>query len=175
MLPRALPEKQQSIPMPFYSPQKFSKRNVNWTLIKFKEIIISSTFLSVRTFVKHLMGTEETPFNTNYDNEIQSQVILQSLQNHFLKLWLKKIYINKIQNIRKPITENLPLRCLCYTVTYIRCNRGICNERRLTHKRRYRRRIPRTAADPRCRNLSLPSVSLWWNLAFLSLLHVRLT
>ena len=32
MLPRALPKKQQSIPMPFYSPQKFSKPNVNWTL-----------------------------------------------------------------------------------------------------------------------------------------------
>ena len=32
MLPRALPKKQQSIPMPFYSPQKFSMCNVNWTL-----------------------------------------------------------------------------------------------------------------------------------------------
>ena len=144
-------------------------------MIKFKEIIISSTFLSVGTSVKHLMGTEETPFNTNHDNQIQSQVILQRLQNHFLSCSSKKIYINKIQNIRKPITENLPLRCLCYTVAYICGNRGICNERQLTHKRRYRQRIPRKAADPRCRSLSLSSVSLWWNLVFLSLLHVRLT
>ena len=87
ILPKALPKKQQSIPMPFYSPRNFSKCNVNWTLwSKFKEIIIASVFLSVRTFVKHLMGTKETPFNTNYDNKIQSQVISQSLQNHFLKL-----------------------------------------------------------------------------------------
>ena len=78
-----------------------------------------------------------------------------ALTKSFSKLQLKKIYINKIQNIRKPITENLPSRCLCYTVAYIRGNRGIWNERRLTHKRRYRRRIPRMAADPRCRSLSL--------------------
>ena len=69
------------------------------------------------------------------------------------------------------------MRCLCYTVAYIHGNRGIWNERRLTHKWKYRRRIPRMAADPRCRSLSLSlsSVPLSWNLVFLSLLHVRLT
>ena len=155
MLPRALPEKQQSIPMPFYSPQNFPSAMLIGPCDQIQRNNNFFNFLINEDFCQ----TPHGHWGNSFQHKLQQQYPITSrfteLTKSFSKVVAKKIYINKIQNIRKPITENLPLRCLCYTVAYIRGNRGICNERQLTHKRRYRQRIPRKAADPRCRSLSL--------------------